>query len=306
MIPISRPTDLIRLENRWCRLEFEPLGARMRHLSSAAGENWLWEPEPRPQEPAFGAGYEDHWRGGFEELFPNDAPTIFDERRLVDHGELWCSPWEVAEMASARARFKLDCRTVPARVEKTISLAEDGSRVTIAYSLRNTGDQRLYHLFKLHPAIRVEAGDRLLLPGGEAVPVDPAFSRIASGPFRWPIAAGSDGRPFDLSRLPGPESRLLEFVYVKDMPEGWCGVRRRTGETLRLEYPLSVFPSCWLFMTFGGWRGHHTVVLEPCTNMPKDLEEARRHGTCAVLESGEEKRFSVSITIGKAGAAHAV
>jgi hypothetical protein len=39
-------------------------------------------------------------------------------------------------------------------------------------------------------------------------------------------------------------------------------------------------------MTFGGWRGLYTVVLEPCTNLPKDLATACRAGRCASINPG--------------------
>jgi hypothetical protein len=64
-----------------------------------------------------------------------------------------------------------------------------------------------------------------------------------------------------------------------------------------MSYNLADFPYCWLFMALGGWRNHYTVVLEPCTNVPKDLKTAKAAGTCAYLEPGRSREYSVSIDI---------
>ena len=52
-----------------------------------------------------------------------------------------------------------------------------------------------------------------------------------------------------------------------------------------------------VILTYGGWRDHFTAVLEPCTNMPKDLETARRAGACAHLEPGEPLECTVRVDL---------
>ena len=48
-------------------------------------------------------------------------------------------------------------------------------------------------------------------------------------------------------------------------------------------------------MTYGGWRDHNVVALEPCTNYPKDLAMAiPRGGHAAFLaESGTEIELTI-------------
>jgi hypothetical protein len=64
-----------------------------------------------------------------------------------------------------------------------------------------------------------------------------------------------------------------------------------------MHYSLADFPYTWLFLTYGGWRDHFTAVLEPCTNMPKDLETARRAGACARLEPGQKLECTVRVDL---------
>jgi hypothetical protein len=74
---------------------------------------------------------------------------------------------------------------------------------------------------------------------------------------------------------------------VRELTAGWCALRRvRLSLGFGLAFPADVFTSVWLFMTYGGWHGLHTLVLEPCTAYPKDLAVAIREGDCARLAPG--------------------
>jgi hypothetical protein len=67
--------------------------------------------------------------------------------------------------------------------------------------------------------------------------------------------------------------------------------------SIRLNFELKKMPYLWLFLSYGGWRGCYTAVLEPCTNMPKELPEALRLGQAARLNAGEIFRTSVAVTL---------
>jgi hypothetical protein len=263
-------------------------------VGGATGDQWLMnEPARRAAWPIGHSVYDDVWAGGFEELFPNDAPGVFDGRALPDHGELWNGAFEVVHASPSALRLRRVCTTVPGAIEKAIELDAEVPAATISYRITSHGDGPLWYLFKLHAAMRVEAGDGVLLPGGMVTAVEPGFGSLATkGPWSWPVSQ------IALNEVRDARERFKEFVYVSNLPAGWCGVRRaRTGESIRIEYPRDVFPHCWLFITYGGWRDYNTVVLEPCTNVPKDLPAAKANGTCAVLAAGEVKEFSVRISV---------
>jgi hypothetical protein len=289
------------LSNGRIRLSVDPTrgGTITELVDDASGDQWFLNvPERRRGFPDNHPAYDDVWAGGFEELFPNDAPGKFDERELPDHGELWSGAFETLEASPARLRLRRTCTSVPAVIEKTIQLDAVSAAADISYKLTNRGAAPLWHLFKLHAAMRVEAADRLLLPGGVVSAVEPGFGTLSThGPWEWPVAV-ERGKSVDLSTVRDVADRFKEFVYVSELPSGACGIRRtRTGHSFHIEYPQDVFPFCWLFITYGGWREYNTVVLEPCTNMPKDLEAARLAGSCAVLAAGEVKDFSIRIIV---------
>lgn len=64
-------------------------------------------------------------------------------------------------------------------------------------------------------------------------------------------------------------------------------------------YDLKLFPYQWYFASYGGFFSHYTAILEPCTNMPISVNEARAKGQCAVLEPGEELSTTVRIYAGE-------
>lgn len=299
--------DAIRLQNELVEVDIIPrLGGKIWNLTHLpSGTQWLWhnpKVELKAVEP--GAGYDDNWAGGWEELFPNDASCIFQGRVLPDHGEWWSRGWDAEIIESSHAkvvvRLALESRALKARCEKRIELAEGSSQLKIHYRIANLESRPIHFLFKQHLALAVTPSHRLELPGGLATPVDLDFStRLgASGPFSWPQGMDGSGRPVDLSVMPEPQENHQEFVYVEGLPQGWCGVRdTKTQRSLRLEFSRETFPYTWLFATYGGWRGLYTVVLEPCTNMPKDLNEAFRLGRCAKLDPAQSLETTVGVTL---------
>lgn len=285
----------IELDNGQLRVRVDPSrGGRVVSLfDHGTDREWAWTRSFEGPKPRLGDDYDSNWTGGFEELFPNDAPTTVAGRRLPDHGELWFAEWSV--MSSGQQFAELRLRAPVTGVEITKAFTLDGSNLTVEYRLTHDGVEALPFLFKLHPAVAVHAGCRIELPGGHLEPVDPAFSAIlpTGGPWPWPGPPGAS-----LEQCHSPESRLQEFVYVHDLPEGWCAVADDTlARRLRLSYSLTDFPYCWLFLTYGGWRDHEVVVLEPCTNYPKDLHRAIERGSTAWLAPGEQTTLQATFTV---------
>jgi galactose mutarotase-like enzyme len=280
------------------------LGARVWNLRDRIrGREWIWHRDDVALARApVGAAYDDAWAGGWEELFPNDAPASFEGRVLPDHGEWWASSWEVDERTEGEVavlRLSTELSIIRAACTKEFRLAADASEISIAYRIRSLETQPVHFLFKQHLPVRITPGCRLALPGGKISCVDPSFGTRATGDgeFAWPFAEGSGGKA-DLRRIPPRGSREREFFYARDVPEPWCGVDDPESDaSLRLRFELPKLPYVWFFLAYGGWRGLYTAVIEPCTNMPKDLAEAARLGQSALLEPGEEFSTTVSVAL---------
>ena len=271
------------------------LGGRITEITDLAqGRQWLWRNHRVPMGPVDqGAHYDDVWQGGFEELFPNDAPTEIEDLELPDHGELWSIAWDV--VGQDVTNLTMSARGPATGVDVTKTLEIDGPELTVRYRLDHQGAGLLPHMFKLHPAIAVNEHCTLDLPGGSVEKVEAGFGNLlpdGTTDERWPTGS-------NLDRCRPADSATNEFVYVSELGAGWCGVTdAAAGSWLRFDYPLDVFPFTWLFISYGGWNGHNVVVLEPCTNYPKDLHAARANGTAAQLTPGVPIEFSVGVTVG--------
>ena len=157
------------------------------------------------------------------------------------------------------------------RIGKRFSI--EGARLTIRCSLENPGHAALPHLFKMDSQFR---GNLL-----DAVDEQP-----------WPTS-------IDLSRCRDQTTRSNEVVYVSDLPEGWCGITdTKAGSWFRIDDPRDVFPYCWIFMSYGAWRYHNVVVLELCSNYPRDLNEAIATGKAAALAPSSTTEFQLQVSVG--------
>lgn len=272
------------LESQYLRVDIRPdLGGRIDQIrDSRTGKDWLWHPrdyDGAARSLPLGASFDEHWSGGFDEIFPSDAACHFEGRDLPVHGELWSQPWELAQASERELTLVRRCLSVPVIARKKIAIDET-SRLRITYSLENLDQKPISFLFKLHPALAIEAGDEIMLPRCRVKPVDQNFSGLLQG---------DDWRCFQetpLSQVLGSEARTQEFVYCKDLEDGWFGLKNsRTGSKLTMRFDRGRLPYFWLFQIYGGWRDHHVLVAEPSTNMPWDLNDALRCGSCGRLES---------------------
>ncbi len=299
--------DAISLENRAVRVVVVPeLGARVWALEDRTrSRQWIWHRgDVELARHPVGSNYDNVWAGGWEELFPNDAACRFEGRALPDHGEWWATPWRVvdwAEGAVGRVRLSATMGVIRAACDKEFLLdGEDGS-LTVRYRIRSLEAEAFHFLFKQHLPLQLTDGCRLALPGGRVMPVDPAFGTIVRGAGEsvWPVGEGGDGHG-DLRTVLPASSAAREFVYVRDLPAGWCGADDlERGASIRMTFDRAAMPYVWLFLTYGGWRNLHTAVLEPCTNLPKDLAEAAGRSQAARLEPGGVFATSVSIRLCK-------
>jgi hypothetical protein len=284
---------VIRIENDFLSMNILPeLGAKIFSLvHKPSGRDLLWHnPRLAPAPVAYGASFDDNWSGGWDELIPNDLPRPAPDGDLLpDHGEFWSqrADWRIvqASATTCEVRFSTRGRVLPAAFEKTITLTARDSFARIAYTLSNQGPSSFPFLWNIHPALAVNQASWLDVPAEKGI-TDPwrESQFIGGASFRWPYAVDHTGAQVDLRRVLGPESGVADMHYLVDVSDGWYAVtdqQARIGFALR--FPRAVFPHIWLFRTFGGWRGLHTLILEASTGYPSDLAVAVRDGTCAAL-----------------------
>lgn len=288
--PLTAQAQILTLENSALRLLLRPdLGGRIDQLTDLrTGQDWLWHPpgyDPtQTRSLPLGASFDDQWSGGWDEMFPNDAAGNFRGYDLVDHGEFWSQPWQVVEHSSHSVSLTYQCQRVPVAVEKTIHLNADQTAM-IQYRFQNQSDDTIPFLFKQHAALAIAPGDEILLPDCLVEAAFLEFSKLIgqAGKFPFPQAVAADGSNVDLRYVPDRSSGLQEFYYCSELARGECGIRRQDGSSLRFQFDRADFPYVWVFQSYGGWKDHYMLVMEPATTMPFDLEIASQQGTIAHL-----------------------
>lgn len=242
--------------------------------------------------------YDDVWSGGFDELFPNDEAGPILGRPYPDHGELWTGMWDAepfqdADQVGVRMRFHTPISSFA--IEKTILLRRESARIEVNYQLTNHSNRRFPFLFKLHPAFAVSPAHRIDFPAMRVIrePEFPGSLGDAPLSFPWPHAVVGH-ETTDLRRVPDVSSRAVHFFYGTELAAGWCALTNTaSGLSSCLSFDPSVFPSCWLFASFGGWRNLNVAVLEPSTTYPYNLTAAMEAGRARWLDVGESLNTTV-------------
>lgn len=293
------------IENRFLRLIVLPeLGGKLWSLVYKPVDREIFWRNPRmaPRPAPYGAVYDDWFCGGWDELFPNDAPTTFAGDVYPDHGEWWAMPfaWEIVTQRADEVTLHLWRAGVVTNtfVERWITVRAGEARVELRYRIRNDGPQPLDFLWKLHPALAISPHARIELPDCAVLP-DPAFNeRLDKQPFAWPHARSAQGEMVDMRVVPPVSAAACDFYYATDLAEGWCALTdEQAGYRFKLTFDPALFRSVWVFGAYGGWRGHYVAILEPCTGYPYRLEDAVTQGTASRLGAGEEIETTVAVSL---------
>lgn len=300
--PETRPCSSIVLESRFLRVQILPeLGARLWQIVyKPTGADLLWNnPQIEPSRHELGAAYDEVWSGGWDELFPNDEAAIIAGKPSPDHGELWTGEFEVAALGAQSAHLQFSTPVSSVFVEKSITLSSDRARLHIRYRFTNRGLSSLPFLWKLHPAFKVSPAHRIDFPAMQ-VDLEPDYlGTLHDAPrhFEWPCVQ-VNGRLVDLRKVPPRETRQLYFFYGYGIKEGWCALTDTSaGLACGLQFDPAVFPSCWLFASYGGWNSYNVAVLEPCTGYPLHFDEMMRANRHRTLEPGRSFQTDVLFAV---------
>lgn len=309
-------TDL-RISTGWTLHGLRAILLDNRHLHlvilpEAGGKLWqvrykpydadlLWNhPRILPSRHPINTRYDDVWSGGMDELFPTDEACAIQGELYPDHGELWTGSWDVetfqdAARAGVRLRFQTPISSFA--LEKTVLLRSQQAQIEIHYRLTNLGQQRFPFLWKLHPAFAVSTDHRIDFPPMNVVrePEFPGSLGEAPLSFPWPFASMEQSTT-DLRRIPHESSRSVHFFYGTELNAGWCALTNTaTRLCCCLRFDPTIFSSCWLFASFGGWRNLNVAVLEPSTSYPFRLPSAIEAGRARWLNAGESLNTSVAM-----------
>jgi hypothetical protein len=287
---------IVRLESVHLQVDIAPsVGGRViRLIDKSSGYDFLWRNPSLPLElKSSGSEYDPNFYGGIDELLPNDTPEPIDGVDCPDHGELWTTSL-APEVSGDRLTLRGRLPKFGLAYEREMRLRPDEPWLDFRYRISNTTNLTRRFLWKLHAALAVQPGDVIDCPARLARIVDPAWSRYKTAvPFEWP---NIEGRAANV--VPARDG-TMDFFYLYDLAAGEMFWRRPTaGLKFGYRFDTKVFPYCWLFASYGGFLGHYTIVLEPCTAMPMSVNEAAAQQQCSHLAPGQVLETTVSLYAG--------
>lgn len=258
------------------------LGAKIISLKSfRTGREWLWHPQGGLK--LFRNRVRDDFSlsplVGMDECLPTIAPCFWRGRELPDHGELWNMSWKVEDEAwkhgvlKTRAKLNLS----PFEFERTIEL--QGNTVRIDYELNNLGTVPENFVWAIHPLLRLKPGDQLELP---------TSTRALLNGERWVDAIDSAI----------PEKNCAK-VFATPVSESWAAINNQeTGDRLEFEWNPAENNTLGLWLTRGGWHGHHHFAVEVTNGDTDSLTLAAERKRCGVVAASSSASWQLFLRLG--------
>jgi len=297
---------LLELENDWLRVNLLPeVGGKIYDLIwKPTNRNFLWHnPRVEPQIYPIEANFDNYWCGGWDDVFPTCDECDFHGEHYPTLGELRSLRWkvELAEPGEGNlvARLASFGPISPVRVVKTVYLSKDTPVLHIRHEIKNLGPLPLDFIWGTHPALAVSDSMVLRIPAKTGI-VSQSSVPIMGSPgqqYTWPFLP-TPGGITDMSLIQRIESGVFCGHYAMELDAGWYAVEdTQSGQGFLLQFPRETCPYLWMWLTYGGYRGHHHVIVEPWTSMPVHLAEAVAQGTHRHLEAKETFSVEVHATI---------
>lgn len=265
-----------------------------------------WQSSPRSP-----GAHNDFYEGGWQELFPNcGPPSMHQGAEIGQHGEVMLLPWRYTitrdNVEEIEVRFEVRTVRTPFHLVKTVSLRRNDAVLRIHERVTNESGQEVDFTWGHHPAFGwpfIDENCRIDLPPCRIRVIEdytPTLSRLKVKQLGdWPLAAGTDGEPVDLSRVAGPNTAAADMVFLEGIQEGWYAITnaaRRIGFALR--YPADVFKVLWYWQVYRGgrdypwWSATYNIALEPCSSLPMLMHAAAR-GEALSLKPGESREIDL-------------
>jgi hypothetical protein len=157
----------------------------------------------------------------------------------------------------------------------------------------------------LSPDARLATSARTILVDDSYDSPSNALTPGAKG--AWPLVAGKDGKPRDLSAIPGEDERRDTLAYLIDFgDQAWYALTNpRLNLGVGLAWDQRVFRCLWLWQEVYATRGFpwygcaYTVAVEPWSSYPgmglaKVMDTTQTHLT---LQAGAKLSTELTVTL---------
>ena len=258
------------------------LGAKIISLKDLrTGREWLWHPpgglklfRNRP-----GDAFSQSPLAGTDECLPTIAPCSWQGRELPDHGEVWNTPWKIDYEALENGVLKTHVRLgiLPFDFERMIQL--QANTITISYELINCSAKEQQFIWAIHPLLRLQADDLLELPHS---------TRALLNGAAWNEAL--------ISAIP---DNYCAKLFATPVDEGLAAIiNPRTGDRLHFQWSPLENDTLGLWLTRGGWHGHHHFAIEPTNANYDSLAVATARNRCGLVAANSSVSWQLSLRVG--------
>ncbi|UCF98922.1 MAG: DUF4432 family protein [Spirochaetaceae bacterium] len=264
-----------------------------------------------------GSSFLDFYEGGWQELFPSiQEECEYLGTPLGVHGEVCLLPWEyrieLDDTEQIKIRFHIRTSRTPFLLVKTLILKSQDPTLYIDEQVTNEGAEELQFMWGHHPAfgpLFLDGSCRIEVPpGSRARTTTNELGRFAVLPkdteFDWPTIEGLDGKMWDVSQVPPPDSKIYQMYYLYDLPEGRYGLfNSNLGFRFSLSWDKKIFPLLWVWAPYGGamgypWYGrNYNLALEPWSAVPPNLAQVAQQNKGIHIGPGQTLATSLEAAI---------
>lgn len=256
------------------------LGAKIVSLKNlCSGREWMYNPNGSPN--LFRNRPDDDFARspliGWDECLPTIAPCTWRGRALPDHGEVWNTAWRLDEAACERGMIKTSVKLPISPFEFTRSIEIQNDTLHVNYHLLNLSGDRQEFLWAMHPLLALQTGDRLAL--------SPDI-RQCLGEQPW----------LDSLDFEEKDSTCIK-VFASPLQQGRAEIFNPvSNDSLIFKWDVADCNTLGIWLTRGGWNGHHHLALEPTNGAPDSLAVAAgKPDNCGVLVPFGKKEWRIQI-----------
>jgi galactose mutarotase-like enzyme len=256
------------------------LGAKVVSLKNlCTGREWMYHPNNSPN--LFRNQPDDDFARspltGWDECLPTIAPCTWRGRSLPDHGEVWNTAWQLDEAAWKRGVIKTSVKLPISPFEFTRAIEIQNDALHVNYHLLNLSGEPQEFLWAMHPLLALQTGDRLAL----------------SHEIRQHLGQQSWLDSLDF------EKNVSSCVkaFAGPLQQGHAEIFNPVSDdSLTFKWDVADCNTLGIWLTRGGWNGHHHVALEPTNGAPDSLAVAAgERNNCGVLVPFGKKEWRIQI-----------
>jgi galactose mutarotase-like enzyme len=256
------------------------LGAKVVSLKNlCTGREWMYHPNNSLNlfQNKLNDDFAQSPLVGWDECLPTISPCTWRGRSLPDHGEVWNAVWHLDEAAWKEGVIKTSVQLPISPFEFTRAIEIQNDMLSVNYHLLNLSGDRQEFLWAMHPLLALKTGDQLVLSHE---------IRQSIGQQSWLDSLNFEGKvPSSVKAFAGPLQRGQAEIFnpVSD-------------DSLIFEWDAADCNTLGIWLTRGGWHGHHHMALEPSNGAPDSLAAAAANGTnCGVLVPFGHKEWRIQI-----------